>query len=85
MASDAGLVRTQIVGSLASSLTTSSFQGLEKPPAWSRRPACPGGFRLADSGAIIPAIDRTYPLTQAAAAVRRLAEGRPRGKAVISS
>ncbi len=39
---------------------------------------------LADSGAITPAIDRTYPLGQAAAAVRQLAEGRARGKVVIS-
>ena len=58
-----------------------SRSGEAQPPAWSRRPACPGGFRLAGSGAIIPAIDRTYPLTQAAAAVRRRAEGRARGKA----
>jgi D-arabinose 1-dehydrogenase-like Zn-dependent alcohol dehydrogenase len=42
-------------------------------------------LRLAGSGAITPAIDRTYPLTQAAAAVRRLAEGCARGNAVISS
>jgi NADPH:quinone reductase-like Zn-dependent oxidoreductase len=39
---------------------------------------------LADSGAITPANDRTYPLSQAAAAVRLLAEGRVRGKVVIS-
>jgi len=39
---------------------------------------------LADSGAITPAIDRTYPLSQAAAAVRHLAEGRTRGKVVIT-
>lgn len=39
---------------------------------------------LADSGAITPAIDRVYPLSQAAAALRHLAEGRARGKVVIS-
>jgi NADPH:quinone reductase-like Zn-dependent oxidoreductase len=39
---------------------------------------------LADSGAMTPAIDRTYPLSQAAAAVRHLAEGRTRGKVVIT-
>jgi NADPH:quinone reductase-like Zn-dependent oxidoreductase len=39
---------------------------------------------LADSGAIIPAIDRTYPLGQAAAALRHLADGRARGKIVIA-
>ena len=39
---------------------------------------------MADSGAITPAIDRAYPLSQAAAALRYLAEGRARGKVVIS-
>jgi NADPH:quinone reductase-like Zn-dependent oxidoreductase len=39
---------------------------------------------MAGSGAITPAIDRTYPLGQAAAAVRHLAGGRVRGKVVIS-
>jgi NADPH:quinone reductase-like Zn-dependent oxidoreductase len=39
---------------------------------------------MADSGAITPAIDRAYPLSQAAAALRHLAEGRARGKVVIS-
>ena len=39
---------------------------------------------LAGSGAITPAIDRTYPLSQAAAAVRHMADGRARGKVVIS-
>ena len=39
---------------------------------------------LGDSGAITPAVERTYPLGQAAAAVRHLAEGRARGKVVIS-
>jgi NADPH:quinone reductase-like Zn-dependent oxidoreductase len=39
---------------------------------------------LADSGAITPAIDRTYPLSQAAAAVRHVIDGRARGKVVIT-
>jgi NADPH:quinone reductase-like Zn-dependent oxidoreductase len=39
---------------------------------------------LADSGAITPAIDRTYPLGQAAAAVRHMADGHARGKVVIT-
>jgi len=38
---------------------------------------------LAGSGVITPAIDRVYPLSQAAAAVRHLADGRARGKVVI--
>jgi NADPH:quinone reductase-like Zn-dependent oxidoreductase len=40
---------------------------------------------MADSGAVIPAIDRSYPLSQAAAAVRHLADGHARGKVVIST
>jgi NADPH:quinone reductase-like Zn-dependent oxidoreductase len=39
---------------------------------------------LADSGAITPAIDRAFPLSQAAAALGHLADGRARGKVVIS-
>jgi NADPH:quinone reductase-like Zn-dependent oxidoreductase len=39
---------------------------------------------LASSGAVTPAIDQAYPLSQAAAAVRHLAEGRARGKVVLS-
>jgi NADPH:quinone reductase-like Zn-dependent oxidoreductase len=39
---------------------------------------------LAGSGAITPAIERTYPLGQAAAALRHLADGRVRGKVVIT-
>jgi NADPH:quinone reductase-like Zn-dependent oxidoreductase len=40
---------------------------------------------MADSGAITPAIDRAYPLSQAAAALRHFAEGRAQGKVVISA
>ena len=39
---------------------------------------------LADSGAVVPAVERAYPLSQAAAALRHVAEGRARGKVVIS-
>jgi NADPH:quinone reductase-like Zn-dependent oxidoreductase len=39
---------------------------------------------MADSGVITPAVERAYPLSQAAAALRHLAEGRARGKVVIS-
>ena len=38
---------------------------------------------MAHSGAVTPAIDRSYPLSQAAAAVRYLADGHARGKVVI--
>jgi NADPH:quinone reductase-like Zn-dependent oxidoreductase len=39
---------------------------------------------LAGAGTVTPAIERAYPLSQAAAALRHLAEGRVRGKVVIS-
>jgi NADPH:quinone reductase-like Zn-dependent oxidoreductase len=39
---------------------------------------------LAASGQITPAIERTYPLAQAPAALRHLADGHARGKLVIS-
>jgi NADPH:quinone reductase-like Zn-dependent oxidoreductase len=39
---------------------------------------------LVGSGAIRPVIERAYPLSEAAAAVRHLAEGRARGKLVIT-
>ena len=38
---------------------------------------------MADSGAVTPALDRSFPLGQAAAAVRYLADGHARGKVVI--
>jgi len=39
---------------------------------------------LLESGKIVPAIDRTYPLDETAAAIRHLLEGKARGKVVIS-
>ena len=39
---------------------------------------------LIESGAITPAIDHVYPLGEAPAAIRQVAEGRARGKVVIS-
>ncbi|MFJ2833372.1 NAD(P)-dependent alcohol dehydrogenase [Streptomyces sp. NPDC087263] len=38
---------------------------------------------LAEQGKITPAIDRTYPLAEAADAVRHLEKGHPRGKLVV--
>ena len=38
---------------------------------------------LIDSGRITPVIDRTYPLTDAAAAVRLVEEGSPAGKVIV--
>jgi NADPH:quinone reductase-like Zn-dependent oxidoreductase len=39
---------------------------------------------LVESGKVTPAIDRTYPLGEAAAAIRHLQEGNARGKVVIA-
>lgn len=39
---------------------------------------------LVESGKVVPAIDRTYPLSEAAAAVRYVQEGHARGKVVIA-
>ena len=39
---------------------------------------------LIDAGRLAPAIDRTYPLGEAAAAIRYMLDGHARGKVVIS-
>lgn len=39
---------------------------------------------LIESGRITPVIDRTYPLTEAAAAVRLVEEGSPAGKVIVT-
>jgi NADPH:quinone reductase-like Zn-dependent oxidoreductase len=40
--------------------------------------------QLAESGVVTPAVDRTYPLSEAAAAIRYLHQGHARGKVVIA-
>jgi len=39
---------------------------------------------LIDSGKVTPAVDRTYPLSETAAAVQHMVEGRARGKIVVT-
>ncbi|RZT79536.1 NADPH:quinone reductase-like Zn-dependent oxidoreductase [Micromonospora violae] len=39
---------------------------------------------LIESGALTPAVDRTYPLAQAADAIRHLRDGHPAGKVVVT-
>jgi NADPH:quinone reductase-like Zn-dependent oxidoreductase len=41
--------------------------------------------RLIEAGQITPVIDRTYPLSEASAAIRCLAEGHARGKIVLTA
>ena len=38
---------------------------------------------LAEAGKLVPAVDRTYPLRETAAAIRHVQDGRARGKVVI--
>jgi len=38
---------------------------------------------LIEAGKVTPAVDRTYPLAEAAAAVQYVQDGRARGKVVI--
>lgn len=40
--------------------------------------------RLVEAGTIAPAIDRTYPLTEAVAAIKHLETGHPQGKIVVA-
>jgi NADPH:quinone reductase-like Zn-dependent oxidoreductase len=40
--------------------------------------------QLIESGQVAPAIDRTYPLTEVAAAIRHMLDGHARGKIVVS-
>ncbi|MBE3012392.1 NAD(P)-dependent alcohol dehydrogenase [Microbispora sp. NEAU-D428] len=40
--------------------------------------------RLIESGAVTPVIDRAYPLSEAPDAIRRLIEGHPAGKVVVT-
>jgi NADPH:quinone reductase-like Zn-dependent oxidoreductase len=52
--------------------------------AVAKRPDLETIRELVESGVVRPALDRTYPLAAAAEAVRDLAEGRVRGKAVVT-
>jgi NADPH:quinone reductase-like Zn-dependent oxidoreductase len=52
--------------------------------AVARRPDLVAIRELVESGAVRPAVDRTYPLADAPRAIRDLVEGRIRGKAVLT-
>ena len=39
---------------------------------------------MIESGKLAPVIDRAYPLSDTAAAIRHLTDGHPRGKIVVS-
>jgi len=40
---------------------------------------------LVDDGKLVPAVDRTYPLSEAPEAIRYLEEGHARGKVVVTT
>ena len=52
--------------------------------AVTRRPDLETLREMVESGAVRPALDRTYPLADAPQAIRDLEEGRVRGKAVVT-
>jgi NADPH:quinone reductase-like Zn-dependent oxidoreductase len=68
-------------------------EGPGDPPPWmgsSRRcprhaAGCVAALReLIEAGRLVPAVDRTYTLSETGAAIRQLRDGRARGKVVIS-
>ena len=52
-----------------------------KVPLFTKLP--PTACASAPAGKVTPAVDRSYPLAQTAAAIRYLREGKARGKVVI--
>lgn len=71
---------------LLSMVTGSIFRGQRLRPVMSRDRAehLEELTRLIGSGAVTPAIDRAYPLSQAPDAIRHLMEGHPAGKIVVT-
>ncbi|GLX09331.1 NAD(P)-dependent alcohol dehydrogenase [Microbispora sp. NBRC 16548] len=71
---------------LLSMFTGSIFRGQRLRPVMSRERAehLEELTRLVESGALAPAIDRAYPLSEAPDAIRRLMEGHPAGKVVVT-
>lgn len=52
--------------------------------AFNTEPALQAISELVENGAIVPSVERSYPLAEASEAVRHLAEGRTLGKVVVS-
>jgi NADPH:quinone reductase-like Zn-dependent oxidoreductase len=78
------LFDAMVIGSVAS-LATSRQMGLM---LWWKPFHADDVATLADlyaAGKVVPAIDRTYPLTEAVDALRYVNEGHPRGKVVITN
>ncbi|MBB2749061.1 UNVERIFIED_ORG: NADPH:quinone reductase-like Zn-dependent oxidoreductase [Microbispora rosea subsp. rosea] len=71
---------------LLSMFTGSIFRGQRLRPVMSRERAehLEELTRLVESGALAPAIDRAYPLSEAPDAIRHLMEGHPAGKVVVT-
>jgi NADPH:quinone reductase-like Zn-dependent oxidoreductase len=75
-----GMGRT-VRASLLSPLVRQRLRGLVSV---TRRPDLLEVAALADQGVLQPVIDRAYPLAEAAAALRHVREGHPRGKVVLT-
>ncbi|GGN97932.1 NAD(P)-dependent alcohol dehydrogenase [Microbispora bryophytorum] len=80
-----GMGRT-VRAPLLSLFTGSMFSGRRLRPMFSRERAehLEELTRLIESGAVVPAIDRAYPLAEAPDAIRHLMEGHPAGKVVVT-
>ncbi|MEU8058697.1 NAD(P)-dependent alcohol dehydrogenase [Microbispora bryophytorum] len=80
-----GMGRT-VRAPLLSLFTGSMFRGQRLRPMFSRERVehLEELTRLIESGAVVPAIDRAYPLTAAPDAIRHLMEGHPAGKVVVT-
>ncbi|MEU7888188.1 NAD(P)-dependent alcohol dehydrogenase [Microbispora bryophytorum] len=80
-----GMGRT-VRAPLLSLFTGSMFRGQRLRPTFSRERAehLEELTRLIESGAVVPEIDRAYPLAEAPDAIRHLMEGHPAGKVVVT-
>jgi NADPH:quinone reductase-like Zn-dependent oxidoreductase len=78
-------------------MSTTQFDNLRGPPAagtgrqtisavvQDRYNPAPEGLRdLVEAGELLPAIDRSYPLGEVAAAIRHMLDGKARGKLAVS-
>jgi NADPH:quinone reductase-like Zn-dependent oxidoreductase len=76
------LLRTLLAGPVLALFSTKRIRGMLTSPN-------PGDLlflkELLETGRIVPAIDRCYPLAEVPDAIRYLLEGHPRGKVVITN
>jgi NADPH:quinone reductase-like Zn-dependent oxidoreductase len=73
----------RMVGLMARSAFVSELRAM-RPPVRDKRESMELLRQLLESGKLTPHIDRTYPLSEAAEAIRYLQQGRAKGKVVIT-